>query len=252
MIDLYLGDCLDVMPTLKAGSVDLVLTDPPYGTTACSWDSVIPLEPMWSEIWRVLKPNGAAVLFASQPFSAALVMSQPRWFKQALVWKKNKASGHLNAKRRPLTAHEDILVFYRKQPVYNPQRTSGHRARGGWKRGADTEVYGAQRPTTYEGTDDTRCPTSVLEADVVNNDGTNGGRFHPTQKPVPLLSTLIRTYSNRDDVVLDFTMGSGSTGVACVETERSFIGIEQEAEFVEIAEARIAAAHAATKEDIFG
>lgn len=235
----YHGDCLEVLPTLPANSVDMILCDPPYGTTACKWDAVIPFEPMWREVRRVLKKNGAAVFTASQPFTSALIMSNPKLFSQCLVWRKNKASGHLNANRRHLTAHEDIVLFCDGQPTYNPQRSTGHRARTGWKRGADTEVYGAQRPTVYAGTDETRCPVSVLDFDVVNNDGTNGGRFHPTQKPLDLLEYLIRTYSNAGDVILDFTMGSGSTGVACQNTDRSFIGIERDEKYFQIAQQRL-------------
>ncbi len=236
------GDCLERMAEIPAASVDLVLTDPPYGTTACKWDAVIPLEPMWAAVRRVLKPRGAVVFTAQQPFSAALVMSNPRFFSQALVWRKNKASGHLNAKRRHLTGHEDILIFCDGQPTYNPQRTSGHKARTGWRRGADTTVYGAQRPTDYAGTDDTRCPVSVLDFDVVNNDGTNGGRFHPTQKPVALMEYLIRSFTNEGETVLDFTMGSGTTGVACVNTGRRFVGIEKDPGFFNVARDRILAA----------
>lgn len=236
---LLCGDCLELLPTIEAGSVDLILADPPYGTTACKWDAVLPFGPMWAQVRRVLKPKGAAVFTASQPFTSALVMSKPRFFSQALMWRKNKASGHLNANRRHLTAHEDVLVFCYGQPTYNPQRTTGHKPRTGWKRGADTEVYGAQRPTEYAGTDNTRCPVSVLDFDVVNNDGTNGGRLHPTQKPVDLMEYLIRTYSNEGDTVLDFTMGSGTTGVAAVNVGRDFIGIERDPEYFAVAEKRI-------------
>jgi site-specific DNA-methyltransferase (adenine-specific) len=239
---LMLGDCLDRMTEIPDGSVDMVLADLPYGTTACKWDTVIPLEPLWAHYKRVTKPNAAIVLTASQPFTSALVMSNPRAFSQALIWRKNKASGHLNAKRRHLTAHEDTLIFCTGQPTYNPQRTSGHKRRTGWKRGPDTEVYGAQRPTEYAGTDETRCPISVIDFDVVNNDGTNGGRFHPTQKPVTLMEYLIRTYTNEGETVLDNTMGSGTTGVACVNTGRDFIGIEMDPDYYATAERRIAEA----------
>lgn len=236
---LYHGDCLEILPTLAPASVDLVLCDPPYGTTACKWDAIIPFDRMWKELRRVLRPKGAAVFTASQPFTSALVMSNPKFFSQALVWRKNKASGHLNAKRRPLTGHEDVLIFCDGQSTYNPQRSTGHKARTGWKQGRETPVYGKQVRTTYEGSDDTRYPVSVLEFDVVNNDGTNGGRVHPTQKPVPMMEYFIRTYSNEGDVVLDFTMGSGSTGVAAVRCGRGFIGIEKEEEFFRIAQQRI-------------
>lgn len=236
MIQLYHDDCLAALPKLAAGSVDMILCDPPYGTTACKWDAVILFEPMWREVRRVLKKSGAAVFTASQPFTSALIMSNPKFFSQSLAWCKNKASGHLNSNRRHLTAHEDVLLFCDGQPTYNPQRSAGHRPRTGWKRGSNSEVYGAQRPSEYAGTDDTRCPTTVLAFGVVNNDGE---RLHPTQKPVALLEYLIRTYSNEGETVLDFTMGSGSTGVAALNTGRSFIGIERDEKYFAVAERRL-------------
>ena len=236
-----IGDCIEQMASIPAGSVDLVLTDPPYGTTACSWDAVIPFGPMWREVRRVLKPRGAAVFTASQPFTSALVMSNPKGFHQSMTWAKNKASGHLNAKKRHLTGHEDILVFCDGSPTYNPQKWQSSPASRA-TRTKPTAVYGAQVSTTYEGGQTERYPTTVLQFAVVNNDGSGEGRFHPTQKPVALMEYLIRTYTNEGDTVLDFTMGSGTTGVACVNTGRKFIGIEKDAGFFAIAEARIAEA----------
>jgi DNA modification methylase len=237
-----LGDCLDRMSEIPDGSVDMVLCDLPYGTTACKWDSVIPFEPLWAHYRRVTKPNAAIVLTASQPFTSALVMSNAQWFKQGLVWRKNKASGHLNANRRHLTAHEEVLLFCEGQPTFNPQRSSGHRVRTGHKRGAGSAVYGSGQPDNYGGSDETRAPVTVLDFDVVNNDGTNGGRFHPTQKPVALMEYLIRTYTNAGETVLDNCMGSGTTGVACINTGRNFIGIERDPGYFAIAERRIAEA----------
>lgn len=236
---LLFGNCIDRMADIESGSVDLVLTDPPYGTTACAWDAVIPFEPMWREVRRVLKPRGAAVFTASQPFTSALVMSNPKAHHQTLVWRKNKPSGHLNAKRRHLTAHEDIVVFCSGQPVYAPQMWQSrpaHKAR----KTKTTQVYGAQVPSEYHGGQTERYPTTVLDFAVVNNDGTGEGRCHPTQKPVALMEYLIRTYSNAGETVLDFTMGSGTTGVACVNTGRKFIGIERDPEYFAFAEKRIA------------
>ena len=235
---LMLGDCLERMKEIPDGSVDLVLTDPPYGTTACKWDAVIQFEPMWREVKRVLKPNGAAVFTASQPFTSALVMSNATAHHQTLVWRKNKPSGHLNAKRRHLTAHEDIVVFCNGQPLFVPQMWQSRPANKARKtKGSD--VYGAQVPSEYLGGQTDRYPTTVLEFSVVNNDGTGEGRYHPTQKPVTLMEYLIRTYTNEGETVLDFTMGSGTTGVACANTGRKFIGIERDEGYFRIAQRRI-------------
>lgn len=236
---LILGDCLEKMAAIADKSVDLVLTDPPYGTTQCKWDAVIPFGPMWQQVNRVLKPNGAAVFTASQPFTSALVMSNAVGFHQALVWSKNKPTGHLNAKKRHLTAHEDILVFCSGVPHYAPQKWQSRPANKA-TRTKDTTVYGAQVSTVYQGGQTERYPTSVLSFAVVNNDGTGEGRFHPTQKPVPLMEYLIRTYTDEGSTVLDFTMGSGTTGVACVRTNRDFIGIERDSAYFAVAERRIA------------
>ena len=238
-IDLMLGDCLECMSEIPDGSVDMILADPPYGTTACKWDSVIPFEPMWAHVKRVIKKNGAVVMTASQPFTSALVMSNVRAFKQALVWSKNKVSGHLNAKRRHMTAHEDVLLFSYGTPLYSPQKTSGHTPANYARRAAQSECYRPAESTEYAGGNTDRYPTTVLNFPVVNNDGTNGGRLHPTQKPVALMEYLLRTYTNEDEVVLDFTMGSGTTGVAAMNTGRRFIGIELDEGYFDIACDRI-------------
>jgi DNA modification methylase len=211
---LMLGDCIERMKEIPDGSVDMVLTDPPYGTTQCKWDSVIPFEPMWEQLKRVRRRNGAIVMTASQPFTSALVMSNVDMFHQALVWKKNKASGHLNANKRHLTGHEDIVVFCKNLPTYNPQKWKSNPANAATKT-KPTTVYGREVRTTYSGGNTDRYPTSVLTFDVVNNDNSGEGRFHPTQKPVSLMEYLIKTYTNEGETVLDFTMGSGTTGVAC-------------------------------------
>lgn len=239
------GDCLELLPCITDASVALVLTDPPYGTTACKWDSIIPLEPMWKQVWRVLKPNGAAVFTASQPFTSALVMSNPKGFHQSMTWAKNKASGHLNAKKRHLTGHEDILVFCDGSPTYNPQKWQSRPASRA-TRTKPTAVYGAQVSTTYEGGQTERYPTTVLQFAVINNDGSGEGRFHPTQKPVALMEYLIKTYTNEGETVLDFTMGSGTTGVACMNTGRNFIGIERDEKYFQIASERIEKAKSST------
>lgn len=233
-IEIIEGDCLTVLPTLESQSVDLVLVDVPYGSTQNAWDTVIPFQPMWAEIWRVCK--GAAVFTAMQPFSSALVMSQPKFFKHEWVWEKNKATGHLNAKKAPMRAHELVLVFAARGMVYNPQMTDGHEPAHAATRRTYTPNYGAQRPTEYGGSTQ-RYPRSVQQFPIINNDSPE--KEHPTQKPVPLMAYLIETYSNPGDTVLDFCMGSGTTGVACQQTGRSFIGVEQDRAYYDIAARRL-------------
>jgi site-specific DNA-methyltransferase (adenine-specific) len=225
------GDCLELMKQIPAGSVDMILTDPPYGTTACKWDTVIPFEPMWEQIWRVLKPNGACLLFGSEPFSSALRMSQIKRFKYDWVWLKSTGGGFLNANKQPLKRHENISVFCRQQSRYFPQKTQGK---------AYATIRKAAGETTRDQTvagwktinDGFRMPVSYQK--FANDTG-----LHPTQKPVALLEYLIKTYTLESKTVLDFTMGSGSTGVACVNTGRKFIGIEQDDKYFEIASKRI-------------
>jgi DNA modification methylase len=236
---LWNGDCLEEMEKIPDGTVDMVMADPPYGTTACKWDSVIPLEPMWKQLKRVIKPNGAIVMTASQPFTSALVMSNPKWFKQDLVWAKNKATGHLNAKRRHMTKHESIVLFCAGQSTYHQQRTTGHKAANYAKRAKQSECYGLADSTEYSGGNTDRCPTTLVEVPVMNNDGSHGMKLHPTQKPVALMEYLIKTYTNEGETVLDFTMGSGTTGVACKNLNRNFIGIELDKDYFEIAKKRI-------------
>ena len=239
---LHLGDCLDVMRDIPDGSVDMVCTDPPYGTTACKWDSVIPFEPMWAQLKRIVKPNGAIVLTASQPFTSALVMSNVAMFKYDWTWQKPKGTGHLNAKKMPMRDKEDVLVFYATQCTYNPQMTAGtaykNKAGDETKSTSMTESYGAY---TNKRTDNlgTRYPKQVLAMPVVGR-----GSVHPTQKPVALMEYLIRTYTNPSETVLDFTMGSGTTGVAAANIGRRFIGIEMDADYFAIAQARIQKAQA--------
>lgn len=233
-VELIEGDCLSVLATLPADSVDLVLVDLPYGQTQNKWDTVIPFIPMWAEIWRVC--TGAAVFTAMQPFSSALVMSQPMYFKHEWVWEKNKATGHLNAKRSPMRAHELVLCFAARGFQYNPQMTEGHKPGNYAVRRTYTPNYGAQTPTEYGG-QTVRYPRSVQQFDVVNNDSPE--REHPTQKPVPLMEYLIRTYSSEGQTVLDFCMGSGTTGVACQNTGRNFIGVESDRRYFDIAARRL-------------
>jgi site-specific DNA-methyltransferase (adenine-specific) len=228
---LLLGDCLERMVEIADGSVDMVLCDLPYGTTACKWDSVIPFEPLWAHYRRVTKPNAAIVLTASQPFTTALVASNLRDFRYEWIWQKSRATGFQLAKKMPMKQHENVLVFYRSLPTYNPQGLVAFGQRN--KRGsAGNGGHLANECNDYI-QEFTGYPRSVIEV------ASEGGAVHPTQKPVALLEYLIRTYTNEAETVLDNTMGSGSTGVACVNTGRNFIGIERDANYFAIAERRI-------------
>lgn len=228
------GDCLDAMWLIPDGSVDMILCDPPYGTTQNRWDSVIPFEPLWTHYWRVLRPNGAVVLTAAQPFTSALVMSQPEAFKYQWVWEKPIATGFLNAKKQPLRAHEDVLVFCKGQTTYNPQMVERQERKVSRRVGTKTTNYGkADKETFYDST--ARYPRSVQ----MFQSRVDGEPLHPTQKPVALMDYLIRTYTNECETVLDNCMGSGTTGVACKNTGRNFIGIERDPEYFKIAQSRI-------------
>lgn len=248
-MNLMQGDCLERMREIPDGSVDMVLTDPPYGTTKCKWDTVLDLEKMWSELRRLVKPSGAILFTAQNPFTAALIMSNPKMFKQTLVWAKNKASGHLNAKRRHMTKHEDIVLFSDGLTTYNQQRTKGHKPANYAKRAKQSECYNLADSTVYSGGNTDRCPTTLIEIPVMNNDGSNGKKLHPTQKPVALMEYLIKTYTNEGEAVLDFTMGSGTTGVACANLGREFIGIEKDLDYFNIAQTRIEEAITANEKD---
>jgi site-specific DNA-methyltransferase (adenine-specific) len=234
-IELLQGDCLEVMKDLPDGSIDLVLTDPPYGTTACKWDSVIPLEPMWEQLKRVTKKKGAIVLTASQPFTSALIMSNVNMFKYDWIWVKTHATGHLNAWRRPMRQHEDILVFSGGSPTYTPQIEDKPKQnqRPVPTRTKLSDCYGMHKLNAH------RCPPDKsMPRSIVTFANRELGQ-HPTQKPVALMEYLIKTYTNEGETVLDFTMGSGTTGVACKNLNRNFIGIELDSEYFEIAKKRI-------------
>jgi len=234
---LFEGDCLKLLADIPSGSVDMILCDLPYGTTQNKWDTIIPLEPLWVEYLRVCADNAAIVLTSAQPFTSKLVLSQIGLFKQELVWCKNIASDFLNANRRHMAKHENVLLFAKGSPKYNPQVTPGKSYTAHRKGRDDTgDNYGkiAQRtPTVNEGV---RQPTTVL-----NFDRQVG--LHPTQKPVALMEYLIRTYTNPREVVLDSCMGSGTTGVACAQTDRQFIGMEQDAKYFTLAKERIEQAY---------
>ena len=227
-----LGDCLERMKEIPDGSVDLILTDPPYGTTACKWDSVIPLEPMWEQLKRIIKPNGAIVMTASQPFTSVLVCSNLSMFAYEWVWVKSKITGVLNAKKMPVRKHESVLVFCDRKctGTYNAQGL----VRKGTvtKQGGNSDNYGNRSSDDYV-QEFTNWPRDVLEIK------SEGNTVHPTQKPVALMEYLIKTYTNEGETVLDFTMGSGTTGVACTNTNRKFIGIERDDKYFDISVKRI-------------
>lgn len=227
------GDCLEIMKQIPDNTVDLVLTDPPYGTTNCKWDNVIAFEPMWEQINRIVKQNGAVCLFGCEPFSSYLRISNIRHFKYDWIWEKPQGTNPLSAKKQPLNNIEVISVFYKKQPTYNPQFESGkkyHIIRDKSER--ISEVYRHTFRKTEMINNGYRYPKRVLKYARQNGN-------HPTQKPTMLLEYLIRTYTNEGEVVLDFTMGSGSTGVACVNCGRRFIGVELDDKYFEIAKQRI-------------
>lgn len=243
-ISLFQGDCLEVMKGIPDGSVDLVLADPPYGTTACKWDTVIDLELMWEQLKRVIRPNGAIVMTASQPFTSALILSNPKMFKYEWIWEKSRPSGFAQCKNKPMSSHENVLVFSegvtvhanqsKKRMMYNPQglveinkKTSGARPSknaGGMGARPSHKKSIIQTHTNY--------PRTVLKFD-----GQRG--LHPTQKPVAIMEYLIKTYTNEGETVLDFTMGSGTTGVASKNLNRKFIGIELDEKYFDIAKERI-------------
>lgn len=243
MINLMQGDCLERMKEIPDGSVDMILTDPPYGTTACKWDSIIPLEPMWGQLKRIIKPNGAIVMTASQPFSTTLISSNIEMFKYCWVWEKSRLTGHVHAKNKPMKKHEDICVFSsgvtthesqsKNRMTYRPQGLISIEPKVRKKGGAGDVVMGARPSHKDTLRTVTGYPASILKVRSAIRP------VHPTQKPVELMEYLIKTYTNENETVLDFTMGSGTTGVACVNTDRKFIGIELDETYFNIAKERI-------------
>ena len=236
------GDCIETMGQIPTASVDMVLADVPYGQTQNVWDSPIPFAPMWECLRRVTKPNAAVILFAAQPFASKLICSNLDEFRYDLIWRKNKPTGFLNAKKQPLRNHELMLVFYRKSPFYAAQMTSGHKPGNYANRVKASSNYGAQSPTEYGGSTE-RYPMSVLDTPIINNDSPD--KYHPTQKPVDLMAWLIRSYTERGQTVLDFCAGAGTTGLGALREGRKFICIERERKYCDIAESRIGAELAA-------
>jgi len=234
-IELIQGDCLEKMKDIPKGSIDMILCDLPYGITRCKWDTIIPFEPLWKEYKRIIKDNGPIVLTASQPFVSVLVMSNIKMFKYEWIWIKSNCGGFLSANKAPLKRHENICVFSKRQPTYNPQKTKGkpytkkRSSLGGSYLGEETIKKLYNWVTVSDGS---RFPLSILT--FKNETG-----LHPTQKPVALFEYLIKTYTNEGETVLDNCMGSGTTGVACKNINRNFIGIELDPEYFKIAEKRI-------------
>lgn len=233
-IDIRQGDCLELMKTIPNKSIDMILCDLPFGTTRNSWDKIIPFEPLWEQYKRIIKDNGAIVLFSQQPFTADLINSNRKMFRYEWIWNKVHALGFLNANKMPLRVHENICVFYKSLPIYNAQKTYGHK---NYKRNknARSNSYGKFIERETNCLDGSRFPLDIIQFSNSNN----ANKIHPTQKPTDLLEYLIKTYTNKNEIVLDNCMGSGSTGVACINTNRNFIGYELNEEYFYIAKNRI-------------
>ena len=257
MIDLKCGDCLEIMKQIPDKSIDLILADLPYGTTKCKFDRVISFDPLWEHYRRVIKEHGAILLFSQQPFTTDLIQSNRKMFRYEIIWHKTLPTGFLNAKKMPMRYHENICVFYKHLPTYNPQMRTVKRKDMGRERlnSGKAEQYGEFRKDNWKWTETgKRYPSDVMEYDIPENfddvvqfSNWNGALFgntdrtinHPTAKPVDMLEYLIKTYTNVGDAVLDNCMGSGSTGVACLNTGRNFIGIEIDPNYFNIAKERI-------------
>jgi site-specific DNA-methyltransferase (adenine-specific) len=234
------ADCFDVFPFIEDKSIDAIICDLPYGTTQNKWDSILPLDLLWEQYNRILKENGTIVLFSSQPFTSALIMSNPKMFKYEWIWNKVVPTGHLNAKRMPMKVHENILVFYNKQPIYNRQFTDKPKEyqRPNRKLVKDafyeTKNYGDAKRGFAEDSDYTKTnPKTLIE--FSNGNGYSKTGNHPTQKPIELMEYLVKTYTNEGDMVLDNTMGSGTTNLACIKLNRKSIGIEKEKQYYDVA-----------------
>jgi len=240
MLNLIHGDCLEIMKTIPDVSIDAIITDPPYGTTNCKWDAVIPFDLMWSELNRIVKDNGVIALFGNQPFSSLLVTSNLKMYKHDWVWKKTIPKGHLNSKKYPMKIYEMIHVFSKTTPKYNPQMWESKPMNTVYKSGGNGKdsTYNFMKTINQDNINRTsRFPQDVIEFTELT--GNSKQRVHPTQKPVELMEYLVKTYTNENDTVLDFTMGSGTTGVACKNFNRNFIGIEKDDNYFKIASNRI-------------
>lgn len=243
MKEILLGDCFDLMPNIADKSIDLICADLPYGTTKCKWDSVLPLDKLWKEYKRIIKDNGCILLFAQTPFDKVLGSSNLEWLKYEWIWEKTQATGFLNAKKMPMKAHENILVFYNNLPTYNPQKTFDHKPINKYTKKADvqnkTELYGNVTQDVSGGGETDRYPRSVQVFASDKQRNKLDGTIHPTQKPLALIEYLIRTYSNEGDLVLDNVAGSGTVAVACEKLNRNYIVMEKEEEYYNIILKRI-------------
>jgi len=240
--NIYNGDCLELMKEIQSGSIDMILCDLPYGTTACKWDNVIPFEPLWAHYKRIIKDNGAIVLFGSQPFTSVLVMSNPKWFKYGMIWEKSNPTGMGQANKRPMKYHEDICIFYLKQPTYNKQmiprlnKSMEQHIKNKGTFNVSSKQTGNQQSIAYKEIPADRYsateknPSSIIK---INSLRANSKEWcdHPTQKPVALLEYLIKTYTNEGDTVLDNCSGSGTTAIACINTNRNYICMEKDYEY---------------------
>lgn len=238
MIELIKGDCLVEMQNIPDKSIDCIICDLPYGTTACKWDSIIPFEPLWAQYKRIIKDNGAIILMCGEPFTSQLINSNLPMFKYKWIWDKKFAGNFVTANKRPLNTFEEIVVFYNNQPTYNPQKTKRDKPITSGKRCHPRNRTGTEENVTYEAEKkiyDDKHPTTIISIPRQIGKGTS----HPTEKPIELMEYLVKTYTNEGDTVLDNTMGSGTTGVACKQLNRSFIGIEMDEAYFEIASKRI-------------
>ena len=249
--EILLGDCLELMKDIPDGSIDMILADLPYGTTACKWDTIIPFDKLWEQYERIIKPNGAIVLTASQPFTSALVMSNTKMFKYELIWEKSNPTGMGQANKRPMKYHENICVFYKSQPTYNKQmiprtnNTVKSMIKNGGKFNVSNTMSGNQQSIAYKDinantySETEKNPSSVIK---INSIRPISKEYlgHPTQKPIPLFENLIKTYTNEGEVVLDNTAGSGTTAIACLNTNRQFIVMEKEQKYYDIILKRVA------------
>jgi site-specific DNA-methyltransferase (adenine-specific) len=241
---IYQRDCIEGMGLIPDKSIDMILCDLPYGTTACKWDTIIPFEPLWEQYERIIKDNGAIALFSQQPFSSQLIVSNPKLFKYELIWDKMIGGAFVLAKKRPLPKHENILVFYKKAPTYNPQMTDAdpkniRPVNKGTSQSEALPVAGGVAKSAKDYDNKKRYPTSVLSYSSKMAECNSLNRLHPTQKPVALFEYLVKTYTNEGDIVLDNCMGSGTTAVAATQLNRDFIGFETEQEYVRIANQRL-------------
>lgn len=234
--EVLLGDCLELMKDIPNGSIDMILCDLPYGTTACKWDTIIPFDKLWEQYERIIKPNGVIALFGREPFSSKLRLSNENNYKYDWIWEKSKATNFLFSKQMPLIAHEDIMIFYKKLPTYNPQKTKGKPYNKGIEKRNEIEAVGKiGNGNLLINESGDRNPRSVIYFRTAESEG----KLHPTQKPIALFEYLIKTYTNEGELVLDNTAGSGTTAIACLNTNRQFIVMEKEEQYFNIIKKRI-------------